>query len=55
VFIILLSNRVDPTRANNRVGKFRVQLADAVMSTIRNPALNPPRSPSHPPSPPRRP
>jgi serine-type D-Ala-D-Ala carboxypeptidase len=55
VFIILLSNRVDPTRANNRVGKFRVQLADAVMSTIRNPALNPPHSPSHPPSSPRRP
>ena len=48
VFIILLSNRVDPTRANNRLSKFRVQLADAVMSTIRNSALNPPHSPSTP-------
>ena len=48
VFIILLSNRVDPTRANNRIGKFRVQLADAVMSTILDPAMNPPHSPSTP-------
>ena len=55
VFIILLSNRVDPTRANNRVGKFRVQLADAVMSTIRDSTLNPPHSLPHSPSSPRRP
>lgn len=34
VFIILLSNRVDPTRANNRVGHVRVALADGVMSTV---------------------
>jgi serine-type D-Ala-D-Ala carboxypeptidase len=34
VFIVLLSNRVNPTRANNRIGRVRVQLADAVMSSI---------------------
>jgi CubicO group peptidase (beta-lactamase class C family) len=34
VFIILLSNRVDPTRANNKIGAVRTQLADAVMTTI---------------------
>ncbi|MEO7086311.1 MAG: serine hydrolase domain-containing protein [Gemmatimonadaceae bacterium] len=39
VFIILLSNRVNPTRANTKVNRVRVQLADAVMSTILNPAL----------------
>ncbi len=33
-FLILLSNRVDPTRANNRIGRVRVALADAVMSTV---------------------
>jgi serine-type D-Ala-D-Ala carboxypeptidase len=39
VFIILLSNRVNPTRANTKVNRVRVQLADAVMSTILNPSL----------------
>lgn len=34
VFIVLLSNRVDPTRANNRVSRVRTQLADAVMSVV---------------------
>jgi CubicO group peptidase (beta-lactamase class C family) len=34
VYIVLLSNRVNPTRANNRIGRVRVQLADAVMSSI---------------------
>jgi serine-type D-Ala-D-Ala carboxypeptidase len=34
VFIILLSNRVDPTRANTRIGRVRVALADAVMSAL---------------------
>jgi CubicO group peptidase (beta-lactamase class C family) len=37
VFIILLSNRVDPTRANNKIGAVRSQLADAVMTTILHP------------------
>ena len=39
LFIILLSNRVDPTRANQKIGHVRVQLADAVMSTVLDPAL----------------
>jgi CubicO group peptidase (beta-lactamase class C family) len=34
VFVILLSNRVNPTRANPRIGRVRVALADAVMSTV---------------------
>lgn len=34
VFIILLSNRVDPTRANTRIGRVRVALADAVLSAL---------------------
>jgi CubicO group peptidase (beta-lactamase class C family) len=34
VFIVLLSNRVDPTRNNSKIGRVRVQLADAVMSVI---------------------
>ena len=34
VFVILLSNRVNPTRANTRIGRVRVALADAVMSTM---------------------
>ena len=34
IFIILLSNRVNPTRANQKIGRVRVQLADAVMSTV---------------------
>ena len=29
VFVILLSNRVNPTRANTKIGRVRVQLADA--------------------------
>jgi CubicO group peptidase (beta-lactamase class C family) len=34
IFIILLSNRVNPTRANTRINQVRVALADAVMSAI---------------------
>lgn len=34
VFVILLSNRVNPTRANTKIGRVRVALSDAVMSTI---------------------
>lgn len=37
IFIILLSNRVNPTRANNKITAVRRQLADAVMSTVLNP------------------
>jgi CubicO group peptidase (beta-lactamase class C family) len=39
VFVILLTNRVDPTRANQKIGRVRVQLADAVMSTVLDPQL----------------
>ncbi|MFL5616547.1 MAG: serine hydrolase domain-containing protein [Gemmatimonadaceae bacterium] len=34
VFVILLSNRVNPTRANTKIGRVRVAIADAVMSTL---------------------
>jgi serine-type D-Ala-D-Ala carboxypeptidase len=45
VFIILLSNRVNPTRANNKIGKVRVALADAVMSALLTPGAS--KSSSH--------
>jgi CubicO group peptidase (beta-lactamase class C family) len=34
VYIILLSNRVNPTRANTRISGVRVALADAVLATV---------------------
>jgi CubicO group peptidase (beta-lactamase class C family) len=34
VYVVLLTNRVDPTRNNNKVGRVRTQLADAVMASI---------------------
>lgn len=34
LFVILLSNRVDPTRDNPRLGPVRVQLADALVSVV---------------------
>jgi CubicO group peptidase (beta-lactamase class C family) len=34
VFVVLLTNRVNPTRNNNRIGRVRTQLADAVMSEL---------------------
>src|SRR5439155_5079985 len=37
VFIILLSNRVNPTRANTKIGRVRVALADSVMSILSQP------------------
>ena len=40
VFVILLSNRVNPTRANTKIGRVRVALADAVMSTLTRPPLS---------------
>ena len=36
VYVILLSNRVNPTRANNRISGVRRQLADAVVSAVRS-------------------
>lgn len=44
VFVILLSNRVNPTRANTKIGRYRVALADAVMSTLPRPPLPAPSS-----------
>lgn len=35
VFVILLSNRVNPTRNNPRIGEVRTRLADAVATTVR--------------------
>ena len=34
VFIVLLSNRVNPTRRNGKIGGVRTRLADAVMSVV---------------------
>ena len=39
VFVLLLSNRVNPSRANTRIARVRTSVADAVMSVI--PALEP--------------
>lgn len=35
VFVILLTNRVNPTRENRKIGGVRVALADAVMRVVR--------------------
>ncbi len=35
LYIILLSNRVNPTRANNKIGGVRNRLADAVVTALR--------------------
>ncbi len=43
LYIILLSNRVNPTRNNQRIGDVRSSLADAVVATVRarrGPTLN---------------
>jgi CubicO group peptidase (beta-lactamase class C family) len=42
VFIILLSNRVNPSRANTRIVRVRVALADAVMATLEHLQLSAP-------------
>lgn len=34
VFVVLLTNRVNPTRMNTRIGRVRVALADAVMQAL---------------------
>lgn len=44
VFVILLSNRVNPTRNNPRVGRVRTALADGVMAALGvSPTLSTPR------------
>ena len=35
VFVVLLTNRVNPTRENRRIGAVRVRLADAVLGTLQ--------------------
>jgi CubicO group peptidase (beta-lactamase class C family) len=46
LFLILLSNRVDPTRANTRIGRVRVALADSVAATFdRLAPTTPPKAP----------
>ena len=45
VFIVLLSNRVNPTRNNNKITPVRRQLADAVMTALRDVRMNLPSSP----------
>lgn len=36
VFVVLLTNRVNPTRNNSKIGRVRTQLADAVMTIVLN-------------------
>ena len=42
VFVILLSNRVNPTRANMRITSVRRSVADAAMAAVRGPSPVPP-------------
>jgi CubicO group peptidase (beta-lactamase class C family) len=46
VFVILLTNRVNPTRQNPRIGGVRVALADAVVRVLDQDALPSPSAPS---------
>ena len=45
VFVVLLTNRVNPTRANMRIAAVRRSVADAAMSVMRSPTSSPPSSP----------
>jgi CubicO group peptidase (beta-lactamase class C family) len=45
VFVILLSNRVNPSRQNTRIGLVRTALADAVMAALGGAAPSSPGSP----------
>ena len=50
LYIILLSNRVNPTRANTRISAVRPRIADAVVSVVlhrRGPNINA-EHPEHP-------
>jgi CubicO group peptidase (beta-lactamase class C family) len=46
VFVLLLTNRVNPTRQNPRIGGVRVALADAVVRVLDQGALPSPSAPS---------
>jgi len=41
LFLILLTNRVNPTRENPRIGPLRIALADAVQQAIRDLPVRP--------------
>ena len=45
VFVLLLTNRVNPTRANMRIARVRRAVADAAMSVVRGSAPTSPPSP----------
>ena len=45
VFVLLLSNRVNPTRENRKIGEVRIALADAVMRAL---GVRPPTAASGP-------
>jgi CubicO group peptidase (beta-lactamase class C family) len=46
VFVLLLTNRVNPTRMNTRIGRVRVALADAAMQALGTPPAFPSPSPA---------
>jgi hypothetical protein len=37
LFVLLLTNRVNPTRQNTKIGRVRTGLADAVVAAWRQP------------------
>ncbi len=46
VYVLLLTNRVNPTRMNTKIGRVRIALADAVMQALGAPAAFPLPSPT---------
>jgi CubicO group peptidase (beta-lactamase class C family) len=46
IFLIILTNRVNPTRANNRHIALRRDLADVVVQAIRDQTVSPRTGPS---------
>ncbi len=38
LFVLLLTNRVNPTRANTKIGAVRIALANAVVAALEGPA-----------------
>ena len=48
VFVILLTNRVNPTRQNTRIGRVRVALADGVLAALGVPAPTTSTTPARP-------
>jgi hypothetical protein len=41
VYVLLLSNRVNPTRMNTKIGRVRVALADSVLGALGAPRTSP--------------